>query len=38
MAYEKGSRPDLREEVRLAEEKKSAYSVEKKITRSITRM
>ena len=29
---------DLREEVRLAEEKKSAYSVEKKITRSITRM
>ena len=29
---------DLREEVRHAEEKKSAYSVEKKITRSITRM
>ena len=40
MAYEKGAdrKADLREEVRLAEEKKSAYSVEKKITRSITRM
>ena len=40
MAYEKGSRPevDSREEARFAEEKKFAYSVVKRITRSIIRM
>ena len=41
MAYEKGSRPevDSREEARFVRRKKKfAYSVVKRITRSITRM
>ena len=40
MAYEREAdrKADLREEVRLAEEKKSAYSVEKKIMKSIIKM
>ena len=40
MAYDKGGRPERRlrkEEDRPAEEKKYAYSVVKRITRSITR-
>ena len=40
MAYDKGNRPEggSREEAADVEEKKFAYSVEKRITRSITRM
>ena len=40
MAYEKGSRPEggFKRRGPARREKKSAYSVEKKITRSITRM
>ena len=41
MAYDKGNRPEggfKKKRRRYAEEKKFAYSVEKRITRSITRM
>lgn len=40
MAYEKGSRPEggFKREALHAEEKKFAYSVEKRITKSIIKM
>ena len=40
MAYDKAARPeaDSKEEIQDAEEKKYAYSVVKRITRSITKM